>query len=309
MPCVILSGPYFPSRLYGVTTLQSYVYYLNDSEDALTIKFLVAIVWILDTLHILFMSHALYYYLITGYGVPTSFEYIVWSLPAMVLVNAIVISAVQCFFAHQIYHLCRPRVRWWVTPPIMLSIVVELGFGMETAVLQFVNHEVSIVTQITFYAVTPVMTIMGLAEVVITMSLCILLYDRGSGSALPRTKRLLNTLIIYAVNRCLLILLAAAAILAVVLAAQDMWFLALSLVIGKLYANSLLASLNSREHLRSQGTGSPPDLCVCVVHFANLPKLPGDIESFKNKTGRVDAPEAAVIDVTIDPAPDSTMML
>ncbi|KAI6104354.1 hypothetical protein F5141DRAFT_185849 [Pisolithus sp. B1] len=210
--------------LYGVTTLQSYVYYLNDSEDALTIKFLVAIVWILDTLHILFMSHALYYYLITGYGVPTSFEYIVWSLPAMVLVNAIVISAVQCFFAHQIYHLCRPRVRWWVTPPIVCQ-----------------------------------------SRVVITMSLCILLYDRGSGSALPRTKRLLNTLIIYAVNRCLLILLAAAAILAVVLAAQDMWFLALSLVIGKLYANSLLASLNSREHLRSQGTG--------------------DIESFKNKTG------------------------
>ncbi|KAI6154501.1 hypothetical protein EDD17DRAFT_1074825 [Pisolithus thermaeus] len=77
------------------------------------------------------------------------------------------------------------------------------------------------------------MTIMALAEVVITMSLCILLYDRGSGSALPRTKRLLNTLIIYTVNRCLLILLAAAGILAVVLAAQVMWFLALSLVIGK----------------------------------------------------------------------------
>ncbi|KAI6097647.1 hypothetical protein EV401DRAFT_2040774 [Pisolithus croceorrhizus] len=88
------------------------------------------------------------------------------------------------------------------------------------------------------------MTIMALAEVVITMSLCILLYDRGSGSALPRTKRLLNTLIIYTVNRCLLILLAAAGILAVVLAAQVMWFLALSLVIGK-------SSLNSREHLRS----------------------------------------------------------
>ncbi|KAI6103228.1 hypothetical protein EDD17DRAFT_1762815 [Pisolithus thermaeus] len=289
-----LIGGLVSAMLYGVTTLQSYVYYLNDSEDALTIKFLVAIVWILDTLHILFMSHALYYYLITGYGVPTSFEYIVWSLPVRI----------PNFLLHtekfpSLGHGSGECNRDFCSP--MLLCASNLS--------PFVNHEVSIVTQITFYAVTPVMTIMGLAEVVITMSLCILLYDRGSGSALPRTKRLLNTLIIYAVNRCLLILLAAAAILAVVLAAQDMWFLALSLVIGKLYANSLLASLNSREHLRSQGTGSPPDLCVCVVHFANLPKLPGDIESFKNKTGRVDAPEAAVIDVTIDPAPDSTMML
>ncbi|KAI6104352.1 hypothetical protein F5141DRAFT_185502 [Pisolithus sp. B1] len=32
----------------------TYVYYLHDSEDALTIKLLVAAVWILDTLHILF---------------------------------------------------------------------------------------------------------------------------------------------------------------------------------------------------------------------------------------------------------------
>ncbi|KAI6102634.1 hypothetical protein EDD16DRAFT_1525504 [Pisolithus croceorrhizus] len=153
------------------------------------------------------------------------------------------ISAAQCFFAHQIHHLCHPRVRWWVTVPIGLEWVCAFlrswefywhsNQEAETAVLQFVNHDVSIVTEITFYAVTPVMTIMALAEVVITMSLCILLYDRGSGSALPRTKRLLNTLIIYTVNRCLLILLAAAGILAVVLAAQVMWFLALSLVIGK----------------------------------------------------------------------------
>ncbi|KAI6154502.1 hypothetical protein EDD17DRAFT_1630227, partial [Pisolithus thermaeus] len=118
--------------LYGVTTLQSYVYYLNDSEDSLTIKFLVAFVWILDTLHTLFCE-----YFITGYGVPTSFEYVVWSVYQLASLQAIMISAAQCFFAHQIHHLCHPRVRWWVTVPIMLSIVIELE--AETAVLQYPN--------------------------------------------------------------------------------------------------------------------------------------------------------------------------
>ncbi|KIO09736.1 hypothetical protein M404DRAFT_996593 [Pisolithus tinctorius Marx 270] len=50
-----------------------------------------------------------------------------------------------------------------------------------------------------------------LPDVLITVSLCILLYEGGSYSVFPRTKRLLNTLIIYAVNRCLLILLVALA--------------------------------------------------------------------------------------------------
>ncbi|KAI6104348.1 hypothetical protein F5141DRAFT_1129276, partial [Pisolithus sp. B1] len=39
---------------------------------------------ILDTIHVSFMCHVLYYYLIINYGVPTSLGYSVWfvSLPA-----------------------------------------------------------------------------------------------------------------------------------------------------------------------------------------------------------------------------------
>ncbi|KAI6104598.1 hypothetical protein EV401DRAFT_2016526 [Pisolithus croceorrhizus] len=41
-------------------------------------KFIVAVIWILDTLHVWFMCHMLYYYLITNYGDLMSLEYIVW---------------------------------------------------------------------------------------------------------------------------------------------------------------------------------------------------------------------------------------
>ncbi|KAI6095954.1 hypothetical protein EDD16DRAFT_1903249 [Pisolithus croceorrhizus] len=166
----------------------------------------------------------------------------------------------------------------------ILSVVVEFGFTMETAVLELVNHQTSGVTQMTFYGVIPAVTVGALAETLITISLCILLYDRRSGSALSRTKRLLNTLIIYAVNRCLLILLVAITALVMTVEGQDTWFLGFSFVAGRLYANAFLASLNSREHLRSQGSGTPPDLRIDVVHFANPPKLPGDVENFKSGT-------------------------
>lgn len=89
---------------------------MHYSDDASALKFLVTVIWILDTIHFSFMGHILYYYLITSYGVPTSLEYIIWSIPASILVNVFVISIVQCFFLRQIYHH-----RWFKTRLSRLS--------------------------------------------------------------------------------------------------------------------------------------------------------------------------------------------
>ncbi|KAI6107175.1 hypothetical protein EDD16DRAFT_1623012 [Pisolithus croceorrhizus] len=79
--CVLISG-LISAMLYGITILQTYVYYMaHCSKDTSTVKFLVAATCILDTLHVAFMCHMLYHYLVTNYGVPTSLEYIVWSFP------------------------------------------------------------------------------------------------------------------------------------------------------------------------------------------------------------------------------------
>ncbi|KAI6102633.1 hypothetical protein EDD16DRAFT_1645175, partial [Pisolithus croceorrhizus] len=103
----------------------------------------------------------------------------------------------------------------------------------ETVVLELVNNQTSVVTQMTFYGVIPAVTVGALAEILITILLCILLYDRRSNSALSRTKRLLNTLIIYAVNRCLLILLIVIASLVMTLEGPDTWFQGFSFVAGR----------------------------------------------------------------------------
>ncbi|KAI5996475.1 hypothetical protein F5J12DRAFT_355444 [Pisolithus orientalis] len=185
---------------------------------------------------------------ITNYGVPTSLEYIVWF--------GVLIFVVQCFFVRQIYYLCRPRVKWLVTVPIILLVLAHSGLGIDASAQEFVDPSASILAQIKFARVTPAFAMIALAEVLITVSLCILFYHGGSGAAFPSTKRLLNTLIIYAVNRCLLSSLVAIVDLLVTVEDQSTWSLGLSFVMAKLYANSLLASLNSREHLRSRAAAS-----------------------------------------------------
>ncbi|KAI6094683.1 hypothetical protein EDD16DRAFT_1733644 [Pisolithus croceorrhizus] len=240
---------------------------------------------------------------IINYGVPTSLAYTVWTLSASPILNVCVISAVQLYFAHAIHSLCRPQVRWLVTAPIILLILVHFGFDMVTVattyskrsrhyprntdfVCRFVNIDVSELQGTRFYSVIPAAAATALAEILIAVSLCILLYDSGSGFASSGTKRLLNTLIIYAVNRCLLNLLVTIAALATA------------------------PSLNSQKRLRPQDskTESLADERVSAIHFANLPRVPGDGERPKDEVTRVDVHEM-VIDIGADACLDKATTL
>ncbi|KAI6132276.1 hypothetical protein EV401DRAFT_2193451 [Pisolithus croceorrhizus] len=290
-------GGFISSMIYGITTLQTYMYYVHYPEDALTLKLLVAALWVLDTVHVSFMIHVFYYYLIATYGVPTSFEYVIWSIPGSDLMNVFIIFAVQCFFAHQIHYLCHSQLKWWLTTPIMLFVLAQAGSGLVTDVLELINPNDNVATQIMFYSGIPNVVLVAIADVLIAVSLCVLLYERGSSSAIPRTKRLLNTLIIYTVNRCLLTSLVAIAELttAIDVRTTGTWATGLDFLIGKLYANSLLATLNSRQHLQSQSEGSLSGLRINAVHLVNPPKFPGVAVSSMNGTGMS---EMAIIDIT-----------
>ncbi|KAI5995284.1 hypothetical protein F5J12DRAFT_785633 [Pisolithus orientalis] len=272
--------------LMSLFLVKTYVYYMDYSDDALAMKIVVAAIW-KSGFSIPYMPRS-----ITSYGVPTNLEYIIWfvclcspeSLPTeicQVIASDDSGKCIRDFYRSML--LCASNIL-----PLSLSYEVVSGcpsFAIDPisdSSLRFANPKPGVLAQIMFSGVTPALATVALTEVLITVSLCILFYDSGSGSAFPRTKRLMNTLIIYAVNRCLLTSLVALADLIVFLQTadvQDTWSIALEFVVEKLYANSLLASLNSREHLRSKGAGTLSDLRISAVHLANPPQLPGNVES------------------------------
>ncbi|KAI6107481.1 hypothetical protein EDD16DRAFT_1740707 [Pisolithus croceorrhizus] len=285
------------------------------SEDDLTTKLVVAAIWILDTLHISFVCHVLYYYLIVNYGAPTSLEYIVWfarpSISKLLSTdeNLQVIPSVGSgeFFcigysSMNISPLSpstevvgdRPNREYiYVSAkaPSSDGSVIDTSsprFGIASAALLLVNNADNFAAYTRFYSSIPAAFAIALAEVLVTVPLCVLLYDGRSWSATPRMKRLMNTLIIYAVNRCLLTLPVIVAEVAVTITGQVAWSMGLNFIIGKLYANSLLASLNSRQHLRSQASSTGPCHCTNVVFFANPRKSSEDIESSNNREKHAD---------------------
>ncbi|KAI6156405.1 hypothetical protein EDD17DRAFT_1899672 [Pisolithus thermaeus] len=277
----------------GFDLRYTYVYYTHYSDDALAIRFLVTGIWILDTLRFLFVCHFLYYYLITNYGIPTSLLYMVWSLPASILVQVIMATAVRCFFVHQIFYLCRPEVRWWVTAPTGHGRCYQYWLGPGLALCQllwstptrpimfagilisdnrFIDSETSLGPQISFYTGIPTLTVYVLAEILITVSLCTLFYDNGSRSTFPR--------------------LVTIAELAAEVNHQNAWTIAFDFI-------GQGSSLNARQYLRSQASSTVTDLRISAVDFA---KLEGHVESSEDGTGRFRVWQEAHTDIAADPS-------
>lgn len=237
--------------LYGITTLQTYLYYVYYPKDTNSLKALVAVIWVIDTLHVSLMCHALYYYLVTNFGDPANLGTGTWSLFLSLGLNLCMAVLVQTYFTFRISHLSRSTIRWWLTSFIMVFVVAHFAFGLETVILMFIKKEFSALSQITLYAATPFAITAVLSDVLIAGSLCVLLH--GNRSPIIETNALVNTLIIYAINRCLLTsVVAVAEVIVFAISPDSLWFIAIDFVIGKLYANSLLASLNSRSALRGR---------------------------------------------------------
>lgn len=211
------------------------MYYPKDTNG---LKVLVAFIWVIDTLHVSLMCHALYYYLVSNFGDPNNLGTGVWSLFTSLGLNLCMAVLVQTYFAFRISHLTRSNIRWWLTSFIMMFVVAHFAFGLETVILMFIKKDFVALSQITLYAATPFAITAVLSDVLIAASL---------------TNALVNTLIVYAINRCLLTsVVAVAEVIAFAISPGSLWFIAIDFVIGKLYANSLLASLNSRSALRGR---------------------------------------------------------
>ncbi|KAF5378576.1 hypothetical protein D9615_007127 [Tricholomella constricta] len=257
-------GVLFTAMLYGITTLQTYIFYNNYSKDKFSNKLLVAVIWILDTAHMIFVSMSMYHYLITNFANLPALAFGHWSLFVSVVMNIIIAFLVHVFFTVRIFHLSSRRVKMWLTPLISLLVVAHLCFGIETVVFLFIKKELSKLPEITMFAAMPFALFAVLSDIFIAAALCILLH--GSRTGFRRTNTLVNTLMVYAINRCVLTsVVAVAEVIAFAASPHSLWFLAIDFVVGKLYANSLLAHLNSRQSLR--GGNSIHSVHMSDIHF------------------------------------------
>ncbi|PBL03611.1 hypothetical protein ARMGADRAFT_24330 [Armillaria gallica] len=245
----MLIGALVTMATYGITTLQAYFYFMTYPQDSPAIKSFVGLIWTLDTVHVVFMCHAIHWYLIAGFGNPALLVEGTWSLFSSIMINVIIAFLVQCFFAQRIHGLCPKPYRWWMTSVIGSMVFAHFCFGLETVGQFFVKKEFSRLNEVNFVAVLPFGITAILSDILIAVGLCLLL--ERSRTNFANTNYLIKTLIGYAITRCLLTsLMAVVEVIVFVTKPTSFYSFAIDFVIGKLWSNSLLASLNSRRSLR-----------------------------------------------------------
>jgi len=165
-------------------------------------------------------------------------------------INVIISCVVKSFFLNQIFLLANQRVRWWLTSIIGISIVGNFVFGIETVVVIIKKKKLAKLSQGTVSASAPFAGFSVLSDILIAGSLCALLYKNRTGQ--KKSNTIIATLIVYAINRCVLTsVLGLVEAVVFPLFPNSLLSFAIDFIIGKLYANSLLAALNSRQSMRA----------------------------------------------------------
>jgi len=93
-----LAGVFVSLVFYGISILQTFLYYERYTEDTIRLKSLVAWVFILDTLHVLLISAGVWQYLVMHFGDDIFLLYNHPPLSFSVVVTLIVSSTVQSVF-------------------------------------------------------------------------------------------------------------------------------------------------------------------------------------------------------------------
>ncbi|KAM5537993.1 hypothetical protein V8D89_008469 [Ganoderma adspersum] len=88
---VTFLGVALSSMIYGITCLQTFIYYwsVRAKMDGIPLRSLVAIVFLCESFHQVVILHATYHYLILGFAQPLSLiTTLVWSIPMETIMNS-----------------------------------------------------------------------------------------------------------------------------------------------------------------------------------------------------------------------------
>ncbi|KAG6333887.1 hypothetical protein ID866_5200 [Astraeus odoratus] len=266
-----LIGVIMSAVLYGVTVMQTWYYYAGYPTDPWHIKLLVAAVFLSDTMHQALITHSIYIYLVKDILAPAGLGDLVWSLLIEVLFNAVTALLVQSFLTMRVYRLSNKSIV--ATASVMTVVVTEFVLS--------IIYVSKAMTFETFADLTKLKTLSSAinattaaADVMIAGCLCFLLQKSRTG--FRRSDTMINKLIIFSINTGLLTsILAIASLISISVWPDAFIYIAFYFCLGRMYCNSLLATLNARRIIRGESTDD--SMSLQGVKKTNQSPMPNNI--------------------------------
>ncbi|KAJ8487275.1 hypothetical protein ONZ45_g14396 [Pleurotus djamor] len=287
---------------FGITSLQTYIYLMKrSSRDSKTLRLSMFFLWILDCLHFVSIVHNLYHYTVTNFTSILVLFKPIWSLPVSRINrhpdyteiktlgplrqrSTLPASAIYWFEGYS--HIGYGNVRGLIIVPPLPKVVIDLDrliLSEPYEPLVSVYHRSARINvrcgrsrfTITTFAEYPKVTValyIGLssgvaADFVIAAVLVALLLQSRTES--KRTRSLLNTLMVYAINTGLFT--TSMCLITFALWPDRLIYIGIYFVLSDLSLNALLATLNARDDLRERAFGNNTTqgaVAFCTSHSA-----------------------------------------
>jgi len=243
-----LLGTSFAMLLYGVLSMQTYLYFQRYRNDSTIIRAVVGSIWIMETLYAALSCHFVQHYFVTHFADPFALEKIEWSLALVAVLGMIIGLTANMFFIWRIWLLSKRR---WIPICAAMLAVTRAVLGIYVSCLGFPYN-----TWASFLPHAYGCLLAGLAiEVVVNSIITVAVsYELLHGrSGMQQTDAVVTRLLIYTVNTgAMTSFVAIAEIITFVALPHTVVFLAFVFVQSKLYANCLLATLNARKAMRAR---------------------------------------------------------
>ncbi|KAJ8589211.1 hypothetical protein M405DRAFT_933597 [Rhizopogon salebrosus TDB-379] len=239
----VLLGGFIATILSGIITAQAFHYFRRYPSDTIRMKAIVGLTWILDCIHTVLVCTTSWIYMIHWFDDEGKIEIIPIPLAISVSLTAFLSLIVHCFFAHRIYKLTHND--WRISVPIVVCALLRLIAAVFSTVEMIYLQTLSAFRRDFSWVFTAGLLLSCVVDVFVTVVLCVTL--RASRSSYSHMDRIFHSVVLYTLENNSLT--GAAAIISMVcwVTMPNLVFLGIHFVLSKLYANSMLASLNFRK--------------------------------------------------------------
>ncbi|KAF9493779.1 hypothetical protein BDN71DRAFT_1449836 [Pleurotus eryngii] len=246
-------GYMFGCGLFGMLIVQMSVYVSHFPKDNRRIKLLVWTVFVCEAVFTFFTAIAAWNNFGKNWGDVETLLIIDWSWDPLPILNALVASMVQIFFAWRIYRLSN---KIWISIPIVLVSLVQLcAATYYDAMVIKEKNSISTLLALTEWVDTWLIS-SAVCDILISTAMITILARASLTSHFRRSSSSLNQIIKFTIETGFIT--AIGAIIEIILwrtMSENSFHFIFFLTLGRLYSNVLLASLNSRATLSARHGG------------------------------------------------------
>lgn len=245
---VVYLGVAISSMVYGVTCIQTFQYYRSAKAkvDMSFLRVIVGLLWLLDTIHQALIIMIPYFYLITNYANPFALLRTYWAIPTEIILNAVIALTVESFFVMRIWRLSKNQ---FVTAACFVFTIAHLTMNLIFPIRVFFYP---VLVEAETKLKSTASSGLGVAAVAdVSISAAMVWYLHKGKTGMRRSDDMIGRLIGMTVTTgSLTTLFVIANLVAYQAAPNALYNLFFNFMLGKLYINSLLTSLNSRTYVR-----------------------------------------------------------